>query len=119
MKLPRYVQGFVVEGRAYHYFRRAGSSRVPLPGLPWSPPFMAAYQAALDAARHPPRIDGRQQTVFHVVEELGFVVCLQRGKLAESIDEIWIDDPARVVGGRGCAILGMGHVRRLQRRASI
>jgi len=55
MKLPRYVQGFVVEGRAYHYFRRAGSTRVPLPGLPWSPPFMAAYHAALDAA--PPPID--------------------------------------------------------------
>ena len=54
MKLPRYVQGFVVEGRAYHYLRRAGSTRVPLPGLPWSPPFMAAYQAALDAA--PPLI---------------------------------------------------------------
>ena len=53
MKLPKYVQGFVVEGRAYHYFRRAGSSRVPLPGLPWSPPFMAAYQAALDAAPPP------------------------------------------------------------------
>jgi integrase len=28
------------------YFRRPGSKRVPLPGLPWSPEFMAAYVAA-------------------------------------------------------------------------
>lgn len=56
MKLPKYVQGFVDRetGRAYHYFRRTGSSRVPLPGLPWSPQFMAAYQEALDAA--PPQV---------------------------------------------------------------
>jgi integrase len=54
MKLPKYVQAWVdPEGRAYHYFRRAGSSRVRLPGLPWSPPFMAAYQQGLDATPVP------------------------------------------------------------------
>jgi hypothetical protein len=47
-KLPKYVQAFVDrDGRAYHYFRRRGSERVPLPGLPWSPEFMAAYEAAM------------------------------------------------------------------------
>jgi integrase len=51
MKLPRYVQAWVDrDGRPHHYFRRAGYPRVRLPGLPWSPGFMAAYQSALDSA---------------------------------------------------------------------
>src|SRR5215813_5272611 len=50
-KLPKYVQAFVGDGRAYHYFRRRGSPRVRLPGLPWSPEFMAAYQRALEQYR--------------------------------------------------------------------
>ena len=52
-KLPKYVQGFVEHGRAYHYFRRRGARRVRLPGMPWSPEFMAAYEKAL--ARSQPR----------------------------------------------------------------
>src|SRR6478736_10448671 len=47
MKLPRYVHGFVDRhGKARYYFRRAGFKKVPLPGIPWSPEFMAAYAAA-------------------------------------------------------------------------
>jgi integrase len=34
-------------GKVRHYFRRDGFRRVPLPGLPGSDQFMAAYQAAL------------------------------------------------------------------------
>src|SRR5262249_13277080 len=34
-------------GKPRFYFRRAGFKLVPLPGLPWSPEFMAAYQEAL------------------------------------------------------------------------
>ncbi len=37
-------------GRTFFYFRRAGHKRLPLPGLPGSAEFMAAYQAALDNA---------------------------------------------------------------------
>jgi hypothetical protein len=45
---PKYVQGFVDRhGKARFYFRRAGFKTVALPGLPWSPEFMAAYQEAL------------------------------------------------------------------------
>jgi hypothetical protein len=45
---PKYVQGFIDRhGKARFYFRRAGFKTVALPGLPWSPPFMAAYEAAL------------------------------------------------------------------------
>jgi integrase len=54
MKLPKYVQGWVDrDGRARHYFRRAGYPRVRLPGLPWSPQFMAAYEQATAAAPPP------------------------------------------------------------------
>jgi len=45
---PKYVHGFMDRhGKPRFYFRRAGFKRVPLPGLPWSPEFMAAYDAAL------------------------------------------------------------------------
>jgi hypothetical protein len=45
---PKFVQGFVDRhGRPRFYFRRPGFDRVPLPGLPWSPEFMAAYETAL------------------------------------------------------------------------
>jgi len=52
-KLPRYVQAFVDRetGLGYYYFRRRGSPRVRLPGLPWSPEFMAAYQRALEQSK--------------------------------------------------------------------
>lgn len=48
MKLPRYVHGYIdVRGKPRWYFRRAGFKSVPLPGLPWSPEFMAAHKAAM------------------------------------------------------------------------
>ena len=47
MKAPRYVHGYVDRhGKARWYFRRAGFKKIALPGLPWSPEFMAAYEAA-------------------------------------------------------------------------
>jgi integrase len=53
MKLPKYVQAWVDarDDRAYYYLRRRGFPRVRLPGLPWSPTFMAAYEAALAGPR--------------------------------------------------------------------
>src|SRR5262244_3800626 len=52
MKLPKYVQHWVDdEGRPHCYFRRRGFPRVPLKGLPWSPSFMAAYEAAMSGLR--------------------------------------------------------------------
>jgi integrase len=53
MKLPKYVQAWVDDrdGRAYYYVRRRGFPRVRLSGLPWSPSFMAAYEAALAGPR--------------------------------------------------------------------
>ena len=50
---PKYVQAFVDprDGRAYYYLRRPGFPRARLPGLPWSPSFMAAYEAAMRGPR--------------------------------------------------------------------
>ena len=53
MKLPKFVQAWVDsrDDRAYYYLRRRGFPRVRLSGLPWSPSFMAAYEAALTGPR--------------------------------------------------------------------
>jgi len=47
------VQAYVDrrDSRAYYYLRRRGFPRVRLPGLPWSPTFMAAYESALAGPR--------------------------------------------------------------------
>src|SRR5262249_46810301 len=41
-------------GKTRRYFRRPGQRAIPLPGLPGSIEFMAAYQAALAAKAPPP-----------------------------------------------------------------
>ena len=46
----KYVQSFTSASGVYHYFRKAGSARVALPGIVGSTEFMAAYQSALAAA---------------------------------------------------------------------
>ena len=46
----KFVQRVFRRGRLYHYFRKPGCKRVPLPGLPGSAKFMEAYQAALAAS---------------------------------------------------------------------
>jgi integrase len=48
MKLPRYVHGFVDRhGKPRFYFRRPGFQARRLRGLPYSPEFMADYEAAM------------------------------------------------------------------------
>jgi hypothetical protein len=50
LKLPPYVHAFVDRhGKARFYFRKLGFKRVSLPGLPWSPEFMTAYELAAAA----------------------------------------------------------------------
>jgi site-specific recombinase XerD len=45
----KHVDRFVDRtGKVRHYFRRPKGPRIPLPGLPGSPEFMAAYQAAYE-----------------------------------------------------------------------
>src|SRR5262245_26430013 len=53
-KYPRYVQCVVDPGgTARYYFRRPGFPRVSLPGMPWSPAFMTAWEAATAALPAP------------------------------------------------------------------
>lgn len=50
-KAPRYCQGFTDRhGRPRWYLRRPGHKRIALPGLHWSPQFMAAYESAMEGA---------------------------------------------------------------------
>ena len=50
-KLPKYIQAFVdSNGHARHYFRRKGYPLTTLPGLAWTPQFMAAYGEALQSS---------------------------------------------------------------------
>jgi integrase len=49
---PRFVNCFIDRhGKPRFYFRRKNFKKIPLPGLPWSPEFMAAYEKALAAPR--------------------------------------------------------------------
>jgi integrase len=49
----KFVQAFQVDGKRFFYFRKRGSPRVRLPGLPGSAEFMAVYADALAAAPSP------------------------------------------------------------------
>jgi len=48
LKLPKYVHGFLDRhGVPRFYYRRPGFAAVKLPGLPYSPEFMASYMSAI------------------------------------------------------------------------
>jgi integrase len=65
VKKPRYVNEYIdANGHARFYFRRAGAPLVPLPGLPWSPEFMAAYEQAAKRTKAPgSAVIGESRTV--------------------------------------------------------
>jgi integrase len=68
---PKYVQGFIDRhGKPRFYFRRAGFKPVPLPGLPWSPEFMSAYEAAKAGRTAPPIEIGASRTVGGTVKAI-------------------------------------------------
>jgi len=72
MRKPPYVHGFVDRHgkKARYYFRRPGFKQVPLPGLPWSPEFMAAYEAAM-AGETAPRVEpGATRTIPGTINAL-------------------------------------------------
>jgi integrase len=71
MRKPPYVHGFVDRhGRVRHYFRRPDHKQVPLPGLPWSPEFMAAYEAAMKCETAPRIEPGAWRTIPGTINAL-------------------------------------------------
>jgi integrase len=69
LKLPQYVKHYIDRtGKARFYYRRVGMKEVPLPGLPWSPDFMQAWDKAHVAYKAPdPVILGASRTVAGTV----------------------------------------------------
>jgi integrase len=69
MKKPKHVHGYTDRhGKARFYVRRKGCRQVPLPGLPWAPEFMTAYEAAMaGAAPAFPDVKKRAGTVAALV----------------------------------------------------
>jgi integrase len=57
-------------GKVRRYLRRPGCKAVPLPGLPGSAEFMAAYQAALTGVTALPKLIGEARTVAGTVQAL-------------------------------------------------
>ncbi len=54
-KPPKYCHGYIdCRGKPRWYLRRPGVKRVPLPGLAWSPEFMAAYEVAMAGGKIEP-----------------------------------------------------------------
>lgn len=67
-KPPKYCQGMMDRhGKPRWYFRRPGYPRRALPGLPWSPEFMAEYAAAMEGDKAE---IGKKQTVPGSIDAL-------------------------------------------------
>lgn len=63
LKKPPYVKGYVDRhGKARFYLRRPGLKEVALPGLPYSPEFMTAYELAMSGEAIPPVEIGARRT---------------------------------------------------------
>src|SRR5690242_14521873 len=61
---PRYTRGFMDRhGKPRWYFRREGFPGKALPGLPWSPEFMAAYEEAMNGETNPRTQIGASRTL--------------------------------------------------------
>jgi len=114
---PKYVQGFIDRhGKPRFYFRRPGFKSVALPGLPWSPEFMGAYEAALAEA---PRIEiGARRTkpgtvaaavagYFGSLEFVGFAETTRRTR-RQILERFRAEH-----GDKGIATLGRAHVERM------
>jgi integrase len=114
---PKYVHGFIDRhGKARWYFRRAGFTQVRLPGLPWSPEFMTAYEAVLSET---PRLEiGARRTKPGTVAAAaaGYFGSATFANLAESTRRTrrQILERFRAEhGDKAIATLGKTHVERM------
>src|SRR5688572_24685312 len=117
-KPPRYTRGFVDRhGKARWYFRRSGYKQVPLPGLPWAPEFMAAYEAAMNG--HSSRVEiGSSRTKPGTVSALciAYFNSPEFVALGESTKATYrniIERFRREHGDKRVALLGKDHIKRM------
>jgi integrase len=114
---PKFVHGFIDRhGKPRFYFRRPGFKRTALPGLPWSPDFMAAYEAAMAGA---PRLD-----LGAARSKAGTVAAAVAGYFASAAFTMGAETTRRARrqilekfraehGDKGIATLGKAHVERM------
>jgi integrase len=114
---PKFVHGFIDRhGKPRWYFRRAGFKQVRLPGLPWSPEFMSAYEAALSET---PRLEiGARRTKPGTVAAAvaGYFGSAIFANLAESTRRTRRQILERFraeYGDKAIATLGKTHVERM------
>jgi len=88
-KLPPFVQEIEYQGAAYFYFRRPGFERVKLPGLPWSPEFMTAHQAAMTGQVLPTVGAKRKAGSFAALAESYFASTAFLRMKARERSDIW------------------------------
>jgi integrase len=115
-RAPKYVQGFIDRhGKPRFYFRRSGFKSAPLPGLPWSPEFMAAYESVL--AGQSARIGGGRvkHGTFRAVAVSYFSSTAFRTMKAstQSVYRNAIDRLCNEHGDKGAAKLQREHVVKL------
>lgn len=118
-KAPRYCHGFVDRhGKPRWYFRRPGFKRVALPGLPWSPDFMAVYAAAMRCEAAPKLEIGASRTKPGTVSAL--VVAYYNNVAFKTLAE-GTQKMRRAIlerfrtehGDKRVALLGKGHVAKI------
>jgi integrase len=113
---PKFVQGFIDRhGKPRFYFRRPGLKNTPLPGLPWSPEFMAAY--ALAFAGQPPQIGSARvkQGTFRALavsyfNSTGFRMMRSS---TQSVYRNAIDRLCKEHGNKGAATIQREHIVKL------
>jgi len=103
-------------GKPRFYFRRAGFKKISLPGLPWSPEFMAAYEAAEGGA---PRLELGASKI-----KSGTVAAAVAGYFGSAVFAMGAETTRRTRrqilekfraehGDKGIATLGRAHVERM------
>src|SRR6516225_4893703 len=117
-RLPPYVHGFIDRhGKARFYFRRAGFKKVPLPGLPWAPEFMEAYEQAqaaqpaqIGSARTRPGTISALVVAYYNSAELKYELGAETRRKRRNIVEGFREQH----GDKRVALLQRDHIQRMR-----
>jgi integrase len=116
LRLPRHVHGFIDRhGKPRFYFRRPGFERKPLRGLPYSPEFMADYEAATAGQPLPIGVDRARPGTMAALA-LSYFASPEFGALRPSSRSIYryiIERLCREHGDKRAADMKREHVVRL------